>query len=203
MFKILLLTLGVAVAAGWVAGGRLRRLSDLHFKGVPILLGSLVVALLPLFVEIGDRGARVLSGVANLVVIGFLAVNVRTHRGAVRAGIAVMMLGWMLNAIVITANGGMPLSPWAYEQSGQSVTTDPITAGQDGFYKIVLAGKGTWLRELGDVIPIRAIVQVVSIGDLLIVAGIDGVIIAAMRRKPETDALKTGNPAAGEEATGT
>lgn len=182
MFKILLLTLGAAVAAGWLARGRLRNLAGLHFRGVPIVLGALLVALLPLLISVSDGTARVLSAIANIVVLAFLIVNARHHKGGVRAGIAVMIAGWALNALVISANGGMPLARWAYTQSGQ---TDPITAGEDGFYKIVIADDDTVLRPLGDVIPIRAIAQVVSIGDILLVAGIDIVVVVAMRRKPQ------------------
>lgn len=181
MFKILLLTLGLSIAAGWIARGRLRNLSGLQFRGVPFLLAALLVALLPLLVTVSDGTARALSVVANLVVIAFLVVNARAQRGGVRAGIAVIVAGWALNALVITANAGMPLSTWAYAQSGQ---TDEITAGEGGFYKIVVADSDTVLRPLGDVIPIRAIAQVVSIGDILIVAGIGIVVVVAMRRRP-------------------
>lgn len=178
MFKLTIVTLVASIAAGYAAGGRLRRLADLQLRGVPVLLASLVVALLPLLVEVSDSSARWLTAIANLVVIAFLAVNVRANAGLVRVGLAVVAAGWLLNAIVIAANGGMPLSVWAYEQSGQ---TDPITAGEDGFYKIVVAGEDSRLRFLGDAIPVRALGQVVSVGDILLSVGIGVAVVGGMR----------------------
>ncbi|HVL89034.1 MAG TPA: DUF5317 family protein [Actinomycetota bacterium] len=178
MFKLMALTIAAAVAAGFLARGRLRRLADVQFRGLPILFVSLGVALLPLLVEVSDSAARWLTGIANLVVIAFLAVNVRAMRGLIRVGLVVVAAGWMLNAIVIAANAGMPLSVRAYERSGQ---TDPITAGQGGFYKIVVADDDTTLRFLGDAIPVRALGQVVSVGDILLSVGIGVAVTGGMR----------------------
>ncbi|HEX9697705.1 MAG TPA: DUF5317 family protein [Actinomycetota bacterium] len=178
MFKLLGFTLAASIAGGYLAGGRIRRLADVQFRGTPFLLGSLIVALAPLAVELPNSTARWLTAAANVVVVAFLVVNVRAHHGAVRAGLAIVALGWTLNAIVIASNGGMPLSVWAYEHSGQ---TDTITAGQDGFYKIVVAGEDSRLRFLGDAIPIRALGQVVSAGDVLLSIGIGVVVGGGMR----------------------
>lgn len=194
MFKLMAITLAASVAAGYLAGGRLHRLADLHFRGVPVLMGSLVIALLPVVVTVPDTAARWLTAIANLIVVAFLAINVRVHRGAIRAGLVVVTLGWTLNAVVIAANGGMPLSVRAYERSGQ---TDPVTAGKDGFYKIVVAGDATRMRFLGDVIPVRALGQVVSIGDVLLSLGI-GVTAAGAMRGSATRAGRESLPQAAE-----
>lgn len=178
MFLTLGITLAVALAAGYSTGGRMRRLADLRIAGLPFVFAALVLGLAPLVVEMPDALGRVLVAAANVVVLACVAVNLRRHRGAVRAGMAVIAAGWALNAVVIAANGGMPLSRWAYAQSGQ---TDPITEGEGGFFKIVAAGPGSRLRPLGDVIPIEPLRQVLSVGDLLLMAGIGVVVAGGMR----------------------
>ncbi len=180
MFAFLGITLVAAVAAGFAFGGRIGRLADLRFAMLPMLYGALGLGLLPLFVNMSTGTNRVLTGIANLLVLIFLAVNLSRHGGLVRWGLVVLLAGWLLNAVVIAANKGMPLSEWAYAQSGQ---TDPITEGEGGFFKIVVADVRTNLPFLGDVIPIKPLRQVLSAGDLLLMAGIGLTVIGGMRRQ--------------------
>src|SRR5205823_2811468 len=122
------------------------------------------------------RRALQLAAFAGVLV--FLVVNLLTQRGAVLAGMYILTPGWALNFTVVALNGGMPVSLWAYAKSGQ---TEHITQGSGGFYRIVIAGRHTKLRSLGDVIPFRLYREVVSIGDIVLMLGIAFVIAAAMR----------------------
>jgi hypothetical protein len=102
----------------------------------------------------------------------------KESRGAIRIAIAILLLGWLLNAVPIAANGGMPLSLWAYRRAGLTETPTPRTGG---FYKIVIASSSTRLNFLGDVIPVAAIRQVVSLGDIALIVGIGCFVVASMQ----------------------
>jgi hypothetical protein len=170
--------IGLGLITGFLARGSIKGLKDIQLRMVWVLFVSLAIAILPLFSDSINKHRRVLLLVANAGVLLFLVVNIVTSRGESRGGFLVIALGWALNFIVIAANGGMPLSRWAYAASGQ---TQRITEGSGGFYRIVVAGPKTTLLPLGDVIPIRLLHEVVSIGDIVLFLGVAVVIAAAMR----------------------
>ena len=188
MFALLAVSLGLGLAIGAASGGTLRGLSNVRLRATPLLALSLVAGLAPLAIEIAAEPRRWIQMATNLGVLIFLGVNARGLRGSLRVGLGLIAAGWAMNFAVITANKGMPLSLWAWGHSGQTGTPTP---GEGGFFKIVLAGPGTVLRPLGDVIPVRALSQVVSIGDVVLVAGIAAVISAAMRTAPRAAAETT------------
>ena len=178
MLPLLASMIGLGLVAGLLARGTLAGLKELHFRLIWVLFLSLIIAILPLFSDSINEHRRVLLLVAMAGVLVFLAANIVTMKGETRTGMLIITLGWALNFLVISLNAGMPLSRWAYSRSGQ---TEAITQGKGGFYREVLAGPHTKLRPLGDMIPIRAIRQVVSIGDIFLMLGIAFVIAAAMR----------------------
>jgi hypothetical protein len=175
---ILGITVALALTLGLALGGRLSRLGNLRLSWIPILYVALALGILPLFVSMPHSLVLVLVDTAYLLLALFLGINILRQRHLVRMGLVVTLLGWLLNASAIAANGGMPLSLWAYRQSGQS---DYPAEGRGGFFKITIAGPESKARILGDVIPIRPIGQVVSIGDLLLVSGIGIIICGAMK----------------------
>jgi hypothetical protein len=177
---LLLLTtmIGLGLLIGFSARGTLKGLKELHLRVIWILFVSLLIALLPLFSDAINRHRRPLQLLAFAGVLVFLLANIISARGEVRGALLVVTVGWALNFVVIAANGGMPLSRWAYAASAQS---GDITAGKGGFYRIVLGGPHTKLYRLGDVIPVKPYRVVVSLGDLLMIFGIALVIAAAMR----------------------
>jgi hypothetical protein len=170
--------IGLGLLTGALAHGSIRGLKEIQFRVTWVLFVSLLVAILPLLSNTINEHRRVIQLIAFAGVLVFLAANILVMRDEVRAGLVVVGVGWALNFIVIAANGGMPLSRWAYAHSGQ---TDLITQGKGGFYRIVVAGSHTTLRSLGDVIPLRPYSIVLSIGDILMILGVALVIAAAMR----------------------
>lgn len=178
MLLLITTMIGLGLISGALAHGSLKGLKEIHLHVIWVLFASLVIALLPLFSDRINEHRRVIQIVAFAGVLVFLVVNIVKSRGEVRAGFLVVGLGWALNFIVIAANGGMPLSRWAYANSGQ---TDRITIGKGGFYRIVQGGPHTKLFRLGDVIPLKGYRIVLSIGDILMILGIAFVIAAAMR----------------------
>ncbi|MBI4729249.1 MAG: DUF5317 family protein [Acidobacteria bacterium] len=192
MFALLLLTLAPSVAVGLAMGGRLANLKLVSLRASPVLFAGLVLGLAPLFADLSRGAGRALVIGSNLLVAAFLALNVPRNRGAVRLGLLVIALGWLLNMSAIVANEGMPLSRWAYARSGQ---TGEIAEGEGDFFKIVIADERTRLRALGDVIPIRALGQVVSLGDIALALGIGVVVAGGMRSRgeaPVDEAAPTG-----------
>ncbi|MFN2615337.1 MAG: DUF5317 family protein [Actinomycetota bacterium] len=181
MIALIACAFALGLLGSVIARGRLAGLANLHLRWAWVLLLALLVSLIPLFWSAisGTGAARALLLASNVGVIAFLAVNVARARGGVRAGLLIAAIGWLLNFVVIAINAGMPLSRWAWEHSGQS---GPIEAGKGGFFKVVEAHPGTTFRFLGDVIPLRVVTQVLSIGDILLLAGIVVVIAAAMRQ---------------------
>jgi uncharacterized protein DUF5317 len=177
---LLLITtmIGLGLIIGFLVGGSLKGLKGLHLRVVWVLFVALLIAVLPLFSDTINEHRRLLQLIAFAGVLIFLVVNILTMRGGVRAALIVVGVGWALNFVVIAANGGMPLSRWAFAASGQ---TDQITIGKGGFYRIVLGGPHTKLYRLGDVIPLKPYREVLSIGDILMILGLALVIAAAMR----------------------
>jgi hypothetical protein len=176
VLRLVGITLLVAVAAGWLGGGRLRNLAAIRVVALPLAFGSAACVVAARFAGGALGTALQVSGIA--AVGAFLAVNATRLRGCLRAGLAILAVGWLLNAAVIISNGGMPLSLGAYAASGQ---TDVPTPGEGGFFAIDVAGAHTTLRPLGDVIPIAPLRTVASPGDLVLALGVVIVITAGMR----------------------
>lgn len=168
----------LAVIAGFLAGGRVLRLGDVRLSAGFLAFTALAIMVLESVADFGDPTDRILVAMGYALAAAFLVVNIARSSGALRLGLAVLALGWVLNAAVMVSNGGMPLSLDAYAASGQ---TEAPTPGTGGFFKIVLADESTVLRSLGDVIPIRPFRQVVSAGDLVLMAGLVLTVAAGMR----------------------
>jgi hypothetical protein len=163
------LLLGVALH------GRLGGLATLRFDGMSVIFAALLIQTVlfgtPLGDAIGFEAATSLYVGTTASVLVALAGNVRTP------GIALAVAGAAANLLVILANGGrMPASEAAYAQLGWSAY---------GAYTNTAFVPDARLGFLGDVIPLPAwlpFTNVVSIGDLLIGAGIAATIALAMRR---------------------
>jgi hypothetical protein len=82
-----------------------------------------------------------------------------------------------LNALVIFLNNAMPVSRWAADIAGVA------SFGGELGVKHEIAGPGTVLGFLGDVIPIPNTGQIVSLGDIVLAIGI-GVLVYRRTRTP-------------------
>lgn len=173
---MILLAIAVAVgcALGYARNGRLRRLGDLRLQA-PALVGlALVLQVGAGPAPEGWRGA--LIGCSYALVGIFLAANLRGRTTALRAGIALLALGWLLNVAAMAPDRAMPVSATALERTGQASTD--VTAGH--LSKHLLGNAHAPLRFLGDVIPVPALRAIVSLGDLALLAGVALCIAAAM-----------------------
>lgn len=171
----------LAVAAGYLLGGRLRNLETLSLKVWPLALAGLALQFLPF----PGNAVRALGFVVLMVsfatLITFAAFNRRV------SGMLLVIVGLLLNCLVIGINEGMPVTRSALVRSGQSTLLNYLI--EHGGAKHHLASSKDDLVFLADSIAVPPpIGQVVSVGDLLVYAGIIWIIAAAMRRdSPETE----------------
>jgi hypothetical protein len=181
MFILYAIPLGIV--AGYLAGGRLDRLSTVRFRWAPLALLGLAVQVAlfsdPLATMVGDAGPPI-------YVASTAAVLVAVLRNLDITGLPVVAIGAASNLIAIVVNGGyMPADPDALASIGgidpgysnSSVTADPV------------------LWPLTDIFAIPAWVpfaNVFSIGDVLLGIGVALTIAAGMRRRPAPDPEEPG-----------
>ena len=171
-----LVVLIVALAVGRLSGGRVVRLGHL-----PLRHGWLVL------VAVGAQAGGAFAG-GSLYPLGLVlsAVLVALFLAANRGvrGTGLVFLGLLLNALVVALNGAMPVSADASGRAG--ISTQDLLAGTDPRHE--LAGSGTRLRPLGDVIPVLLPVhpEVVSPGDVLVAAGLAQLVVLGMRRRADS-----------------
>jgi Family of unknown function (DUF5317) len=186
----LLLLVGAAGVAA-ALGGSLAALSDLLFRGsrlvVFAVLGQVLGASLawatnePGFYPVG-------LAISALAALAFCVRNLRL------AGLPLVTLGLVLNALVVSVNGSMPVSVVAAARA--NVPTLEIAAGSDARHSI--AGSGTKLRSLGDDIPVPLPLrpEVASPGDVLIAAGLGQLVVLGMQPRRRRRKAGRRNPTA-------
>lgn len=162
----------LAVLGGYLAGGRLRRLAHLDLRwpwlAVLAVVAQLVIAPLP------DGLAVPLLVASQLLLLAFILAN---HH---LPGAWLIALGFALNAVVIDLNGGMPVAAEALRWLGGETAVDP------GKHRLL--ADGDLLTVLADVIPVPGLRIVISVGDLVLAAGVAWLVAAGMRRAPSPPA---------------
>ena len=174
MLLVLIVVLA-ALVVGRLAGGTLDRLGTLPLHGRRLVVLALAAQVLGAVVGGPAYGAGLVVSAA--LVVAFLVRN----RGL--RGTGLIALGLLANALVVGANGAMPVSAEAAGRAGTG--TGSLLAGDDPRHE--LAGPSTRLRWLGDVVPVPLPLfpVVVSPGDVLVAAGAAQLVVAGMlRRRP-------------------
>ncbi len=180
----------VAVAAGLLigalAGGRPSRLAAASFRLWPALAAGLVlqVAGAPLS---GRSGTAVLVA-SYVLLLAFAAAN------CVRVGMWMVALGIGLNLVVIAVNGGMPVRPSAVVAAGIVEPWEVAALHIEG--KRHLERPSDRLTGLGDVIPVPALGEVLSFGDLVMAVGLADVLVHLLL-PPRRGAHAASGPPAG------
>lgn len=157
----------VAILAGGAAlmrGGSLERLAATKFRWLPLLFAALVVQIgfslwePPWLTEAGAL-AIVLGSMVGVAV--FLTINQHLP------GTVIAAVGLALNVLVIGTNGAMPVSPDAARIAGVG-----LAELEDGGIKHEVMTDDTRLTWLGDVIPIPRWGLIISVGDVVLAAGL-------------------------------
>ncbi|MGZ8593734.1 MAG: DUF5317 domain-containing protein [Actinomycetota bacterium] len=172
--RLVLFAFPLAIALGYLAGGRLRRLGGLRFRHGWAGLAGVALQFLPF-----DGTPGYLALLASFGLLVFAAVANRRH-----PGFALVIAGLCLNFVVIAVNQGMPVTRDAIVASDQAETLDDIR--DEGGNKHHLATDEDDLLFLADTIGVPAPVrQAISIGDIAAYAGAMWFVVAGMRRREE------------------
>jgi hypothetical protein len=162
-FTLTVLLLAIVVST--VLGGRVHRIADAHlrqvwllFVGLALQLGVDLAAGRGLLEDAGSGGLALLV-TSQVLVVAWLALNRQLP------GVWLVAVGLGLNAIVMAANGAMPVDPAAMRALGLGELEVPPG-------KHTLLTDGTRLPWLADIIPIRPLRSIVSVGDLVLALGL-------------------------------
>lgn len=181
----------IVVGAGTVAAlthGGWQGFSELRLRAKPLVVAAVAVQVVG--AVLADHTGRSWCYSAGLAAsaasaLAFCLANLRV------AGIPLVALGLVLNAVVVARNGAMPVSIFSAHRAGVSILS--IATGNDPRHTI--AGIGSVWRSLGDVIPLPlpAVPEVVSPGDVLVAAGLGEFIVMTSRRRRQADQLAGGD----------
>lgn len=173
-----------AVAVGYALGGDWAQLTSLQLRWRRFVVAAVVAQLGGAMVGVlgyGDPRRAYVVGLATsaLCAAAFCARNLRV------AGVPLVTLGLLSNALVVALNGAMPVSVAAAHRANVSIVD--IATGHDSRHTI--ANSHTTLHILGDVIPVPLPVrsEIVSPGDVLVAAGLAELIVIGMLRRRRTD----------------
>ena len=183
MFPLWGLMLGLVI--GFLRGGRLANLSALSLRAVWLVFTGLVLQLLifptPWFNPLIQTGTEYFHFASYGLIALFFIVNWRVWT------LWLMALGMVLNAIVITVNGGyMPASAAALEAAGKIEAAEQLRNATGHVYaNTILMSENTQLNFLGDWLYVPSWVPLAnafSLGDLVLMIGIAWLIQSAMCR---------------------
>jgi hypothetical protein len=175
--RLIVATVAVFFAIGLATGGSVRNLTAEKIRWGWLALAGVVVQ----FVVLGGSAGYALLILSFVLLITFASLNIRLP------GFPLIVIGLCMNAAVIVANHGMPVSEAALRHSNQMSTLPELQQDRDGA-KHVLAGEDTKLSFLGDVIPVGApLNQAISAGDVAAYLGVGWFVIGSMHRRRETD----------------
>jgi uncharacterized protein DUF5317 len=161
----LLIALLLGIGIGLLRGGSLKTLSGAELRGVPLVFTGVVL-------QIGSTLAGRTSAdwlplalvlISFACVFGFAALNFNLP------GMTLIAAGALCNLVVISVNGGMPVSTEAIARAGLDNPFTPGAATKGAHHALT---NGDSLRFLADVIPVRVMANVISVGDILIWAGL-------------------------------
>jgi len=182
--KMAIAALVLAALAGLAFGGTFAGLATTRMRLTVLAIVGLGLQVLPVP---GRALSMWLLYVSFAVLFVFGVANRRVP------GIALVLLGMVLNFTVIATNGGMPVTRHALVASGQQDTLTLLV--DDGGAKHHLATSDDVLLPLADVIPIPVAHQAVSAGDLVTYAGVIWLVVGSMRRRPRTSRRRARAPA--------
>jgi Family of unknown function (DUF5317) len=170
----------VGVTVGLAFGGSLRTLSELRLQWWPLALVGLGLQLVPVPSRQGQLDhwlAVALLMVAYGVLLVFVGANIRLP------GFPLVALGFALNLLIISINGGMPVSDSAMRSTyGSGYADMRRELIENGGAKHHLAGPDDDLRLLSDVIPLGPPVRLIlSVGDVLFYVGVVWLLAAATK----------------------
>ena len=168
---LVLIVIGLAVVAGLLAGGSLRRLEQVKLHWWGVALGGLALQGISLTSSLDPPVGSVLLIASYALLLAFAWINRRLPAAWL------VIAGLTLNILVIVVNQGMPVSASAIETAG--ARAEGLVGTGTG--KHHLMGPEDTLTPFADVIGIPPpIGAVISMGDVLLYAGVAILVVALM-----------------------
>ena len=187
------------VGIGYLRGGRWQALSSFRVRwpllpAVAVAL-QMILAVAPALRGIG--GARPAMLVASyLLVGGWIWANALVRDGPLRRALVLVAEGWLLNVVVMAANGGMPVSGSALARIGHA----GVVVSHGHLWKHVAVSSATRIPLLGDVIPVPVplLRSVISVGDvaMLLGLGVAAAVVVAQGQLAADPIRSTAKPVA-------
>ena len=165
---LIVATMAAGVVVGWVRGGRVRHVGAAAVRGGLLAVGAALAQALHAAVP-DARVAIATTVLSQTALLAFLWLN------RFAAGALLVALGSALNAVVILANGAMPVS----REALIAVQRHPYEV----FGRHRLLERGDSFAWLADVIALPLLRTVVSVGDVILAAGV-GLLVVWMMRPP-------------------
>ena len=158
----------------------------LHVEQIPLLGGGAILNAASVLL---DGSVATLALAASLaVLVAFAMANLHL------TGVAVVGLGLLFNLAAVAVNNGMPVRASALVRAG--VVTDAELSSTALMGARHLETDADAIGVLGDVLPVPLAREVLSFGDLIVVAGVgDAVRELARRRARQTIGVATPPPA--------
>jgi hypothetical protein len=180
MFVLTVTALVSGVLVGLVRQGSLVRLAYLPVRW-PWVAGLVWVVQVLLFVSPLSGPLEPYGGVVHMATILLLAALIVVNRSL--PGLALIGLGLLLNAAVLTANGGyMPVSDTALIAVGSQASLDAMRDGAR-IQKTFLMQPDTPLWPLGDLLPLPLVHKIYSVGDVTAGIGAFVLVVGGMTRR--------------------
>jgi MFS family permease len=198
---VLLGGVALGLIAGLLAGGRFANLAEIRLRWAAVIFLALIVRF---GAEIGiDRGVAIVEQLRlPIFAAAFLLLAIGLWQNRRYPGIALALVGVVLNGVVITVNGGhMPI--WEPSLRAAGLTPEDVGAFHVLFGPELDASFLVRLGPLTDVIPIPlpVVQNVASIGDIFLSAGLAFFLFASLIRRPDEAAMDDVLPLVGLAAT--
>jgi hypothetical protein len=164
-----------------LTGGRLRRLSEIKFRWVPLAVAALAIQVL--VITVWPRMPHGLAVGAHLATYAMLGAVVWVNRAV--PGMVVIALGAGANALAIAVNDGtLPASAHALAAAGIKPRVGFQNSG------VIVHPHLAWLGDImvtPSWLPLR---NMMSIGDLVLLAGAAILVMRVSHSAPKPDATR-------------
>lgn len=173
---VLLISVGVAL----LRGGRLLNLSEVSLRGWPLLVVGFGLQAVAVWIPSDETWSQ--RAAVTFLILSFMPLLLMVWLNRTAPGMLLAGIGIFMNFFVIALNGGMPVLP---EAAALADGIDPSNIAVDfgRQSKHVELTVDTRLPFLGDVIPMRIIGSVISLGDIFLAVGL-GIYLENQLRKP-------------------
>lgn len=181
---VLLPAVGIGLIIGILTRGSLAGFSQARFRWLPILILAVFVQVLIFTPLLGETTFA--NDYGHIIYMGTILMTLAVFsRNLHIPGLVVILIGALLNALVIFANGGfMPTSAELLDEAGRLEHVEERPTHTNS----VIADDDTLLAFLGDIFALpesMPLSNVYSIGDIFIAVGAGATTARTMHLKPD------------------